>query len=121
MRAALPVGEDVLDGRGVIVGIVDYGCDFAHDNFRDSNGETCVLGLCEQDGPFVEGSSPESVFHGREFDADAINAALNTSGLPYDALGYDPGKASHGTHVMDIAAGNGQGTGHPGVTAGCGH
>lgn len=118
LQAALPPGEDVPDGSGVIVGIVDYGCDFAHENFLDSNGRTRILALWEQEGPFVEGLSPDGFFHGREFDAAAINDALDAVGSPYDALGYDPRKGSHGTHVMDIAVGNGQATGHPGVAPG---
>jgi len=35
--------------------------------------------------------------------------------VPYNALGYQPEMASHGTHVMDIAAGNGGGSNVPGV------
>jgi subtilisin family serine protease len=52
--------------------------------------------------------------YGRVYTQTDINAALR-SVEPYMSLGYDPGRASHGTHVMDIACGNGNGTGVPGV------
>ncbi|MBK8037377.1 MAG: hypothetical protein IPK22_09620 [Verrucomicrobiaceae bacterium] len=37
-------------GAGVVVGIVDYGCDFAHQNFRNANGSTRLLGIWDQYG-----------------------------------------------------------------------
>lgn len=102
-----------IDGRGVIVGIVDYGCDFNHHNFRNPDGTTRILFLWDQRGG-QSATSPIGFNYGREFDATAINAAFASSS-PYLKLGYNPGKGSHGTHVMDIAAGNGRGTGRPGV------
>lgn len=115
LRDRLPPNSNVPDGRGVIVGIVDRGCDFAHDNFRHPDGGgTRILAIWEQEGPFVEGVSPAGFWHGREYQRAAIDAALQTAD-PYATLGYDPGIASHGTHVMDIAAGNGRATGNPGV------
>ncbi|MFN4090716.1 MAG: S8 family serine peptidase [Alphaproteobacteria bacterium] len=107
------------DGRGVVIGVVDYGCDFAHRNFRHADGRTRIGWLWDQNG---EGGIPEADY-GREFDAAAIDRAL-AAPHPYVALGYDPhanyyraGKveAAHGTHVLDIAAGNGLGTGCAGM------
>jgi subtilisin family serine protease len=114
LRAALPPSRALPDGRGVIVGIVDYGCDFAHNNFRHADGNTRLLALWDQAGPFVEGVSPQGFAQGREFTADAINQALDTDD-PYQTLGYNPGIGCHGTHVMDIAVGNGRATSNPGV------
>jgi subtilisin family serine protease len=99
------------DGSGVVVGIVDEGGDFAHPNFL-ANGQTRLLYLWDQQGGKVEGSSMP---YGREFSAAQIDAALQQGGDPYSALGYDPTRGAHGTHVMDVAAGNGSGTGVPGV------
>src|SRR3546814_2802066 len=96
-----------LDGRGVVVGIVDYGCDFAHRNFRRADGGTRLLALWDQNG---EGGIPEADY-GREYDATAIDRALAAAD-PYAALGYDPHAndytpnkvvaAAHGTPVLDI-------------------
>ena len=114
ITAALPNNGETPDGTGVIVGIIDYGCDFVHDNFRKADDTTRLLFLWDQSGGFDPNLTPTGFFHGREFDSAAIDAALLTPN-PYDALGYTPAPASHGTHVMDIAAGNGRATGHPGV------
>ena len=110
-RNALPQGSLGDQGRGAVVGIVDFGCDFAHENLRREDGSTRLLALWDQSGV----ASPASPFgYGRLFEPAEIDAALRTA-TPYAALGYDPGPAAHGTHVADIAAGNGAGTGAPGV------
>ena len=113
LESSVPTGTSPPTGDGVIVGIVDYGADFQHNNFRNPDGSTRILFLWDQTGG-ESTLSPQPYNYGREFDADAINAALN-SGTPYQALAYDPGSSAHGTHVMDIAAGNGRATGNPGV------
>ena len=107
------VGDSGIDGSGVIIGIVDYGCDFVHKNFRTSTGETRLLFFWDQDGGPTP-ISPVGFGYGREFDSTAINNALQATN-PYTKLKHDPGKGTHGTHVMDIACGNGNGTGNPGV------
>ena len=61
--------------RSVIVGIVDYGCDFAHGNFRNADGATRLLYLWDQNGGETA-LTPDGYQNGREFDAAAINAAL---------------------------------------------
>ena len=113
----LPNGNQSDGGRNAIVGIIDFGCDFAHENFRNSDGTTRLLAIWDQRGP----SGPGSPFgFGKVHTRNAINAALNQAN-PYAALGYGPRpdnafeRGSHGTHVMDIAAGNGRGSGVPGV------
>lgn len=109
-----------LTGRGVAVGVADWGCDFAHANFRRADGRTRLLYLWDQRGG-ARASSPRPYGYGRELDAAAIDAALAAAD-PYAALGYDPAlgdpgrRGTHGTHVLDIAAGNGRAAGSaPGV------
>ena len=112
----LPAGTLSHGGRNVVVGIVDYGCDFAHRNFLTPSGRTRLLAIWHQGGP----TRPDSPFgYGREYSPAEINAALSQPN-PYTALGYGPtpdtpfSQGTHGTHVMDIAAGTGTGSGAAG-------
>ncbi|NEH46630.1 S8 family serine peptidase [Rhizobium leguminosarum] len=110
-------GVNPMGGRGVVVGIVDFGCDFVHANFRNQDGSTRITAIWNQ-GAVAQPGSPFG--YGRLYDRAAIDAALIKPD-PYDALGYGPRpdsagqSGSHGTHVMDIAAGNGNGSKRPGV------
>jgi subtilisin family serine protease len=117
LAQGLPSTAPTIDGTGVIVGVVDYGCDFNHKNFRNAGGTTRLLFLWDQRGG-QSSLSPAGFNYGREFDASAINAALGSTN-PYVTLGYNPGQGSHGTHVLDIAAGNGRAPNNsPGVAPG---
>ena len=109
----LPAGHQANGGAGIVVGVIDYGGDFAHENFLNGSGTTRILSLWFQDGPTTV-TSPFG--YGREFTAQVLNLALQQAN-PYQAIGYDPADfedpfdpGAHGTHVMDIAAGNGRGT-----------
>ncbi len=120
----LPGNFDSVDGTGVIVGIVDHGCDFAHPHFRKPDGRTRILHLWDQRGGFTE-ASPDEYGYGREFGEDDINEALllhpptpGNPAAPHDFLGYRIRGRPHGTRVMDIAAGNGNGVNPPGVAPG---
>ena len=105
--AQLPAGNHVSGGKGVVLGVIDYGGDFVHKNFRKGNGKTRLLSIWDQNG----GNSPASPYgYGVEHSAASLDLAINQAD-PYSAIGYFPGASSHGTHVMDIAAGNGNGSG----------
>ena len=97
-------------GRGVVVGICDWGFDFTHPNFRNADGTTRLIALWDQRGS-GDPRAPAPFNYGRLMTADAINAALKQSD-PCAALGYHPASGdptntgSHGTHVADILAGN---------------
>lgn len=114
----LPQGQRTAGGAGVVVGIIDFGFDIAHHNFRHPDGSTRLLALWQQAGP----STPTSPFgYGKTFTPAQINAALLQPD-PYSALGYGPvpdqrlpNPGTHGTHVADIAAGNGRGSGISGM------
>ena len=115
--AALPPGSLAAGGAGVVVGIVDFGLDIAHQNFVDQTGRTRVDAIWDQSGP-TTAASPFGF--GRRLGRADIQAALAQPN-PYTALGYGPPvdtptvRGSHGTHVADIAAGGGGGSGQPGV------
>lgn len=107
----LPPFAQGQQGKGVVIGIVDYGCDFVHSNFRHPDGTTRILALWDQT---AEPISTSPFGYGRVYTSAEINAAFR-SPEPYTTLGHDPGRGSHGTHVMDIACGNGNGNNVPGV------
>jgi subtilisin family serine protease len=157
-----------VTGAGIIVGIIDYGFDFAHPNFlqpidpANPVPKTRVLALWDQndlgsnsgvstlltamgittnyDNSYVYGPDGQVQYRDsggttRAWPAVAardINKQL-VKADPYAGY-YDPHQryftwppnaptstdipdqfGAHGTHVADIAAGNGQGTGKPGV------
>lgn len=97
-------------GKGVLVGIIDFGCDFAHQNFIDKSGKTRLVKFWDQTAT----TNGNDVPYGRLHAANDINKALKST-KPYDALGISIFTGAHGTHVMDIAAGNGRGSGATGV------
>ena len=128
IRQTLTMTPAMIDGSGVIVGLVDLGCDFVHPNFRMPNGETRIRYLWDQRGGTHReaeegfGRSPAGFGYGREFSAAALNKALEEEDpddreAPLRAINYEL-ETSHGTSVMDVAAGNGAGGNPPGVAPG---
>jgi subtilisin family serine protease len=99
-------------GAGVVVGVIDWGCDFTHPNFRRPDGRTRLLALWDQAAPYAPGR-PNRYGYGAVHAAADIDRAL-AAPRPDQVLGYawhrsDPGGGgAHGTHVLDIAAGSGR-------------
>ncbi|HET7730175.1 MAG TPA: S8 family serine peptidase [Usitatibacter sp.] len=120
MPANRTVSGRKLTGNGVIVGVIDDGCALAHPNFlRPGTLKSRILFLWDQAGATPPNGapywSPPGNFPGRELTGakiDAVLAACAANGRideerVYDTLGYDVALSAHGTHVLDIAAGNG--------------
>ncbi|WP_448612327.1 S8 family peptidase [Geodermatophilus sp. URMC 60] len=112
----IPSGPLTHTGKGVIVGIIDWGCDVTHDDFRDDAGNSRLLRLWDQSAKPGPGRQPPAGYRtGVEFTNEQINAALREPD-PFAALGVEPPElAAHGTHVLGIAAGNGRGDPQAGI------
>ena len=119
-KALLPAGNLAQGGKGVIVGIVDFGMDFAHKNFRNTDGTTRILALWDQRQD-ANPRSPSRFGYGIEHRKADIDRALLEAPDPYEALQYTPSENSslqlgaHATAVADVAAGNGLGTSCAGI------
>ena len=101
------------DGTNITVCVVDMGCDFTHRNFRRADGQTRLT--------FLAVVPPTGT--PQRYNSNTINGWINSSD-PFTV--YDPhadeynctpvgDEGTHGTLVLDIAAGNGNGTGAKGV------
>lgn len=127
----LATNPDAIGGKDVIIGIIDFGLDFVHRNFRHADGRTRILALWDQKAPCAANHTPKAFGYefdyGRLFDKGEIDKALAAARQEaepdkmYAALGYKVPKDSlfdtgaHGTYVTDVAAGNGLGSSCPGV------
>jgi subtilisin family serine protease len=130
-------GNDyTADGKGVVIGIIDDGCCYANWNFLRNGPASRILYIWDQGrltgSPIWTRPIPSDLLYGYELVNTAavavppLDAALkNHTGAdgvvreddvydeidfrPYSTVEYRPFVAStHGTHVMDIAAGNGR-------------
>lgn len=93
------IGLDTkLSGKGIIVGVIDFGFDYNHPAFYDTSGSYIrVKKVWEQGGA---GTPPQGYNYGRELaDTNAIKNATT-----------DNNKQSHGTNVAGVAAGSGIGS-----------
>ena len=87
-----------LDGRGVLIGIIDTGVDYRHPAFRHTDGTTRIISILDFSlvSP-ITGKAP------RVFNQVQINKALQAK----KPLGHED-QLGHGTHISGIAAGNGR-------------
>jgi subtilisin family serine protease len=91
-----------FNGNNVVVGIVDSGINYQHDDFKNPDGTTRLLAIWDQT---VVGSPPLPYNYGNECTQAQIQAGTCSE---VDVEG-------HGTHVAGSAVGDGSATGN-GVT-----
>lgn len=92
-------GETQLGGRGILVGIVDSGIDYAHPDFCNADGTTRILLYWDQTA-------------GQVYTKEEIDRALQAKSVP-ERFSIVPATdiSGHGTAVAGIAAGNGRASG----------
>ena len=99
-------------GAGVIVGVVDSGCDYSHPCFRNADGTSRILFIWDQGlVPGAGEANPTGFTYGVEYSNAQINAALATANPFAQVRHRDNDPNRHGTHVTGIAAGNGRAAG----------
>ncbi len=104
----LPQG---FDGEGVIIGLTDWGFDYTHPVFYDTNMINYRV-LRAWDQFKTSGPAPAGFNYGTEYvgPEELLNAHCDTINF------YD--YAYHGTHCASIAGGAGAGTAYKGVAPG---
>ncbi len=94
-------GAPAYTGRGVLVGVIDSGIDWRHDDFRNADNTTRIKAIWDA---FGSGSAPPAGFaYGAQWTETQINTALQ-GGAAVTQQDLD----GHGTHVSGIAVGNGR-------------
>ncbi len=89
-----------LNGRGVIVGIVDTGIDYTQKVFQYEDGTSKIRYIYDQTIP---GNPPKGFDFGTEYTNKQINEAL-ASDTPYEIVPHRD-MDGHGTFLASIAAG----------------
>ncbi len=108
LRVGTPPSWTAGTGRNVIVGVIDSGIDFRHQDFRNGDGTTRILAIWDQSATGASGSPPAGYSYGGECTPAMINAAIGGDAGACTQKDTD----GHGTHVAGTAAGNGQATGN---------
>ena len=93
-----------LTGRGVLVGVIDSGIDYANPVFRDADGTTRIRNLWDQS---LSENPPEGYLIGTEYNSDQINEALRQPTIEQRRqIVPSQDTSGHGTAVAGVAAGN---------------
>jgi subtilisin family serine protease len=92
-----------LNGRNVIVAIIDSGIDYLHSDFRNEDGTSRILYIWDQT---ATGTPPQGFKSGAEYNNDQINRALKNE-TPLSIVPHVDTNG-HGTAVAGVAVGNGR-------------
>ena len=93
-----------LDGKNVVVGVIDTGIDYQNPLFLDENGNSRIGVLWDQtiQGTKKEGTLPEALY-GSVFSREKINEAIQSQN-PYEVVASKD-ENGHGTFMAGVAAG----------------
>ena len=88
-------------GKGVVVGVIDYGFDCLHPSFKDADGNLRIKAFYMPGVPREEGDKAVTTLDGTELAGKAYTT-------PEEILefGCDEKRDSHGSHCAAIAAGS---------------
>ncbi|OON93124.1 MAG: peptidase S8 and S53 subtilisin kexin sedolisin [Candidatus Epulonipiscioides saccharophilum] len=95
-----------LKGKGVLLGIIDSGIQYAHPDFINEDGTSRILYIWDQS---IEGQPPKGFKIGTEYNNEQINRAIKQR-TKSERLAIVPSQddIGHGTHIAGIAGGNGK-------------
>lgn len=91
-----------LNGKGVLIGIIDTGIDYTHPAFIDSYGNTRIKALWDQ--TILTENPPDGFLFGTEYTEEQINKAIR-SDAPFEIVPSQD-EIGHGTFLAGIVAGN---------------
>ena len=93
-----------LTGRGVLVGVIDSGIDYANPVFRNADGTTRIRTLWDQS---LSENPPEGYVIGTEYTSEQINEALRQPTMEQRRqIVPSQDISGHGTAVAGVAAGS---------------
>ena len=93
-----------LTGKGVLIGIIDSGIDYANPVFRNADGTTRIRNLWDQS---LSENPPEGYLIGTEYTSEQINEALRQPTVEARRrIVPSQDVSGHGTAVAGVAAGN---------------
>jgi subtilisin family serine protease len=84
-----------LTGKGVVIGIIDTGIDYTHDDFLDAQGASRILAIWDQ----TKNAGPRPQEIENSYGTECLSSSIAAGSCPLTDLD------GHGTHVAGIAAG----------------
>ena len=103
-QAGIAPLQDSITGKNVIIGIIDGGIYWQHQDFKNADGTTRILYIWDQTSNAAH--SPPPYTYGAQWDASLINSG-NCAEVEAYGQNTCPSDFGHGTCVAGIAAGNG--------------
>ncbi|EHJ00116.1 peptidase S8 and S53 subtilisin kexin sedolisin [Clostridium sp. DL-VIII] len=107
-----------LDGRGVLIGMVDTGIDYLNEEFIREDDTSRIVSIWDQS---IQDTTDKSVYVGRTFSNEEINNAIKAYRNKQDPYAIVPSKDDngHGTQIAGIIGAKGFNSGLQGIATGC--
>jgi subtilisin family serine protease len=107
-----------LDGRGVLVGMVDTGIDYLNEEFIREDDTSRVVRIWDQS---IQDITDKSVYIGKTFSNEEINNAIKAYRNKQDPYAIVSSKDNngHGTQIAGIIGARGKNSGLQGIATDC--